>query len=95
GRSDYVNASDIRIAAASQLNSHGGVVALNLGSNDNASASGTLVGNRQTYALGGLAAVKICTAWGVASISNSRAHFAISGQLKDHASLYGGGGLVG
>lgn len=92
GRIDNVNASDIRIAAASQLNSLGGLVALNLGSIDNASASGTLVGNRQTYALGGLAAENISTAWGVASISNSRADFAISGQLKDHASHYGAGG---
>ncbi|MBJ6416808.1 hypothetical protein JGT44_26230, partial [Enterobacter hormaechei] len=50
---------------------------------DNASASGTLVGNRHTYALGGLAAENISTARGVASISNSRADFAISGQLKD------------
>lgn len=91
GRIDNVNASDIRIAAASQLNSLGGLVALNLGSIDNASASGTLVGNRQTYALGGLAAENISTAWGVASISNSRADFAISGQLKDHASHYGAG----
>ncbi|MFO6395788.1 filamentous hemagglutinin N-terminal domain-containing protein, partial [Pseudomonas aeruginosa] len=80
GRIDNVNASDIRIAAASQLNSLGGLVALNLGSIDNASASGTLVGNRQTYALGGLAAENISTARGVASISNSRADFAISGQ---------------
>ena len=95
GRIDNVNASDIRIAAASQLNSLGGLVALNLGSIDNASASGTLVGNRQTYALGGLAAENISTARGVASISNSRADFAISGQLKDHASHYGAGGLVG
>lgn len=92
GRIDNVNASDIRIAAASQLNSLGGLVALNLGSIDNASASGTLVGNRQTYALGGLAAENISTARGVASISNSRADFAISGQLKDHASHYGAGG---
>ncbi|PXB79806.1 filamentous hemagglutinin, partial [Pseudomonas aeruginosa] len=76
GRIDNVNASDIRIAAASQLNSLGGLVALNLGSIDNASASGTLVGNRQTYALGGLAAENISTARGVASISNSRADFA-------------------
>lgn len=91
GRIDNVNASDIRIAAASQLNSLGGLVALNLGSIDNASASGTLVGNRQTYALGGLAAENISTARGVASISNSRADFAISGQLKDHASHYGAG----
>ncbi|MBG6904032.1 filamentous hemagglutinin N-terminal domain-containing protein [Pseudomonas aeruginosa] len=95
GRIDNVNASDIRIAAASQLNSLGGLVALNLGSIDNASASGTLVGNRHTYALGGLAAENISTARGVASISNSRADFAISGQLKDHASHYGAGGLVG
>lgn len=72
GRIDNVNASDIRIAAASQLNSLGGLVALNLGSIDNASASGTLVGNRHTYALGGLAAENISTARGVASISNSR-----------------------
>lgn len=92
GRIDNVNASDIRIAAASQLNSLGGLVALNLGSIDNASASGTLVGNRHTYALGGLAAENISTARGVASISNSRADFAISGQLKDHASHYGAGG---
>lgn len=91
GRIDNVNASDIRIAAASQLNSLGGLVALNLGSIDNASASGTLVGNRHTYALGGLAAENISTARGVASISNSRADFAISGQLKDHASHYGAG----
>ncbi|HEJ3010046.1 TPA: two-partner secretion system exoprotein TpsA4, partial [Pseudomonas aeruginosa] len=84
GRIDNVNASDIRIAAASQLNSLGGLVALNLGSIDNASASGTLVGNRHTYALGGLAAENISTARGVASISSSRADFAISGQLKDH-----------
>ncbi|MFO6402893.1 two-partner secretion system exoprotein TpsA4, partial [Pseudomonas aeruginosa] len=76
GRIDNVNASDIRIAAASQLNSLGGLVALNLGSIDNASASGTLVGNRHTYALGGLAAENISTARGVASISNSRADFA-------------------
>ncbi|MED5144025.1 two-partner secretion system exoprotein TpsA4 [Pseudomonas aeruginosa] len=95
GRIDNVNASDIRIAAASKLNSLGGLVALNLGSIDNASASGTLVGNRHTYALGGLAAENISTARGVASISNSRADFAISGQLKDHASHYGAGGLVG
>lgn len=91
GRIDNVNASDIRIAAASKLNSLGGLVALNLGSIDNASASGTLVGNRHTYALGGLAAENISTARGVASISNSRADFAISGQLKDHASHYGAG----
>lgn len=39
GRIDNVNASDIRIAAASQLNSLGGLVALNLGSIDNASAA--------------------------------------------------------
>ncbi len=91
GRIDNVNASDIRIAAASQLNSLGGLVALNLGSIDNASASGTLVGNRHTYALGGLAAENISTARGVASISNSRADFAISGQLTDHASHYGAG----
>ncbi|MCB2780021.1 hypothetical protein KQ903_15355, partial [Listeria monocytogenes] len=70
GRIDNVNASDIRIAAASQLNSLGGLVALRLGSIDNASASGTLVGNRHTYALGGLAAENISTARGVASISN-------------------------
>ncbi|HEP8707544.1 TPA: filamentous hemagglutinin N-terminal domain-containing protein [Pseudomonas aeruginosa] len=95
GRIDNVNASDIRIAAASKLNSLGGLVALNLGSIDNASASGTLVGNRHTYALGGLTAENISTARGVASISNSRADFAISGQLKDHASHYGAGGLVG
>ncbi|MDU2872659.1 MAG: filamentous hemagglutinin N-terminal domain-containing protein, partial [Pseudomonas aeruginosa] len=95
GRIDNVNASDIRIAAASKLNSLGGLVALNLGSIDNASASGTLVGNRHTYALGGLAAENISTARGVASISNSRADFAISGQLKDHARHYGAGGLVG
>ena len=62
GRIDNVNASDIRIAAASKLNSLGGLVALNLGSIDNASASGTLVGNRHTYALGGLAAENISTA---------------------------------
>lgn len=92
GRIGNVNASDIRIAAASKLNSLGGLVALNLGSIDNASASGTLVGNRHTYALGGLAAENISTARGVASISNSRADFAISGQLKDHASHYGAGG---
>ncbi|MFO6003905.1 two-partner secretion system exoprotein TpsA4, partial [Pseudomonas aeruginosa] len=76
GRIDNVNASDIRIAAASKLNSLGGLVALNLGSIDNASASGTLVGNRHTYALGGLTAENISTARGVASISNSRADFA-------------------
>lgn len=50
-----VKAKDVRVTGASHLNSLGGLVALNLaGDIANSSASGQVIGNQYTYAMGGL-----------------------------------------
>ncbi|MCS4261463.1 filamentous hemagglutinin family protein [Pseudomonas protegens] len=94
-----VKASQVQVTGASHANSLGGLVALNLqdGSIDKSSASGTLVGNRYTYVMGGLAAENINNGLGrgIASISNSRADVTLTGQMAGQSSAYGAGGLVG
>ncbi|HCE6896466.1 GLUG motif-containing protein [Pseudomonas aeruginosa] len=89
-----VKASNIRVTGASHLNSLGGLVALNLGSIDGSSASGQVIGDKNTYAMGGLVAENISDRR-VATITNSRADVSLSGRMSDDSSYYGAGGLVG
>ncbi|AZD07197.1 filamentous hemagglutinin [Pseudomonas chlororaphis] len=89
-----VKAKDVRVTGASHLNSLGGLVALNLnGDIANSSASGQVIGNQYTYAMGGLVGENISNPDGVAKISNSHADVSLSGQMVYDA--YGAGGLVG
>ncbi|HCF2479479.1 MULTISPECIES: GLUG motif-containing protein [Pseudomonas aeruginosa group] len=89
-----VKASNIRVTGASHLNSLGGLVALNLGSIDGSSASGQVIGDGNTYAMGGLVGENISERR-VATITNSRADVAMSGRLLDNYGYHGAGGLVG
>ncbi|MGV6958054.1 two-partner secretion domain-containing protein [Pseudomonas chlororaphis] len=90
-----VKAKDVRVTGASHLNSLGGLVALNLnGDIANSSASGLVIGNKYTYAMGGLVGENISNPDGVAKISNSHADATLSGQMMSRDST-GVGGLVG
>ncbi|OLF55856.1 GLUG motif-containing protein [Pseudomonas chlororaphis] len=93
GRIDNVKASNVRVTGADHLNTLGGLVALNLenGSIANSSASGSVIANSHTYAMGGLVGENIGNARGVASIDNSHSDVALSG----HSSYISAGGLVG
>ncbi|PMY70713.1 MULTISPECIES: GLUG motif-containing protein [Pseudomonas] len=89
-----VKAKDVRVTGASHLNSLGGLVALNLaGDITNSSASGQVIGNQYTFAMGGLVGENITNPDGVAKITNSHADIALRGQMN--ADSKGAGGLVG
>ncbi|PXX75625.1 filamentous hemagglutinin family N-terminal domain-containing protein [Pseudomonas sp. LAMO17WK12:I10] len=89
-----VKAKDVRVTGASHLNSLGGLVALNLaGDIANSSASGQVIGNQYTFAMGGLVGENITNPDGVAKITNSHADIALRGQMN--AGSKGAGGLVG
>ncbi|AZE47665.1 filamentous hemagglutinin [Pseudomonas chlororaphis] len=89
-----VKAKDVRVTGASHFNSLGGLVALNLnGDISNSSASGQVIGNQYTFAMGGLVGENVSSAGGVAKITNSHADVSLSGQMVYDA--YGAGGLVG
>ncbi|WDH37091.1 GLUG motif-containing protein [Pseudomonas chlororaphis] len=89
-----VKAKDVRVTGASHLNSLGGLVALNLaGDITNSSASGQVIGNQYTFAMGGLVGENITNPDGVAKITNSHADIALRGQMN--AGSKGAGGLVG
>ncbi|AUG01143.1 filamentous hemagglutinin [Pseudomonas sp. 09C 129] len=89
-----VKAKDVRVTGASHLNSLGGLVALNLnGDIANSSASGLVIGNQYTFAMGGLVGENVSSAGGVAKITNSHANIALRGQMNSGSR--GAGGLVG
>ncbi|HCF5590634.1 TPA: filamentous hemagglutinin N-terminal domain-containing protein [Pseudomonas aeruginosa] len=90
-----VKVSNARVTGSAQNNALGGLVGLNLGRIDQASASGQLIGNGRTYAIGGLVGENISTANGIASIDNSQADVIISGRMSSDSTAYGAGGLVG
>ncbi|KAA5843263.1 filamentous hemagglutinin N-terminal domain-containing protein [Pseudomonas chlororaphis] len=89
-----VKAKDVRVTGASHLNSLGGLVALNLnGDIANSSASGLVIGNQYTFAMGGLVGENVSSSGGVAKITNSHADITLRGQMN--AGSRGAGGLVG
>ncbi|BAV73793.1 hemagglutinin family protein [Pseudomonas chlororaphis subsp. aurantiaca] len=90
-----VKAKDVRVTGASHLNTLGGLVALNLnGDIANSSASGLVIGNQYTHAMGGLVGENISNPDGVAKITNSHANANLLGQMRSRDSK-GAGGLVG
>lgn len=91
-----VKAKDVQITGASHLNTLGGLVGMNLGGTvANSSVSGQVMGDRYTYAMGGLIGDNITNVNGVAKIINSRADITLTGQMSDSFTYYGAGGLVG
>jgi filamentous hemagglutinin family protein len=96
GTVSNVKAKDVKVTGASHLNTLGGLVSINLGGNiENSSASGQVIGDRYTYAMGGLVGENISTINGVGQVTNSRANTTVSGQMSNNSSYYGAGGLVG
>ncbi|MGE7958645.1 GLUG motif-containing protein [Pseudomonas sp. NPDC089530] len=93
GRIDNVKASNVSVTGTDHFNSLGGLVGLNLekGSIANSSASGSVIANGYTFAMGGLVGENIGNGQGVASITNSRADVALNGR----SSFISAGGLVG